>query len=197
MTIKSFVCVFSLGSFLLLASCGPSAADKAKVEADSLRAQTIRKAHPNKNQYLALVHAAEARIKNSRTFEAPIADAAVRAYIDYATIFQDDTLSSDYLFRAAELAAAGGNYDQAIALYNTLTDRYPTYKYVVEAIYQEAMIYDSNLPGQDPKAKILYEKIISDYPKHKLAGDAKIAIANLGKSDEELVKEFEKKNQTK
>ncbi|HEV7230879.1 MAG TPA: tetratricopeptide repeat protein [Bacteroidia bacterium] len=197
MKIRSLTCIFSLSGLLFIASCGPTAADKAKVEADSLRAQTIRKAHPNKDQYLAQVHAAEARIKNSKTFEPQIADAAVRAYIDYANIFQNDTLSSDYLFRAAELAAACGNYDQAIALYENLTDRYPTYKYVVEAIYQEAMIYDSNLSGQDAKAKILYEKIISDYPKHKLAADARTAIANLGKSDEELVKEFEMKNHTK
>jgi TolA-binding protein len=182
---------------LALASCGGSAEKQAKTEADSTRARAIRKAKPERAQFMDQIRKAETKMKASKTFDRETANEMIKAYVDYANIFQGDTISPDYFFRAAGIATAAGNYDQAILLYSTLADRYPAYRYVVEALYQEAMIYDSNLPGQDAKAKVLYEQIIKDYPKNKLAADAQTAIKNLGKSDEDLVKEFEKKNHTK
>jgi TolA-binding protein len=190
---KQFVISAVVSGLLLGSACHPeSAADKAK--ADSSRIRAIRNAQPDKDQFKESVRVAENKIKAGKVFDPGVAAGAIKAYIDYANEFPNDSVSADYFFRAGGLATASGNYDQAIMFYNTLVDKYPTYKFVVEAIYEEAMIYDSNLPGQDPKAKVLYEQIIRDYPKHKLAADAKVAIQNLGKSDEELVREFEKKN---
>jgi TolA-binding protein len=195
---KRFIYALFAGLSIIFCSCGGESADKkTKTEADSTRAQAIRKAKPDRAQYLNQVKKAESKMKASKTFDIQTANEMIKAYIDYANIFQGDTIAPDYFFRAAGIATATGNYDQAIGLYSTLNDRYPAYRYVVEALYQEAMIYDSNLSGQDAKAKTLYEQIIKDYPKHKLATDAKTAIKNLGKSDEDLVKEFEKKNHTK
>ncbi len=194
---KKSISIVSISLLIFLGACGESAEKKAKTEADSLRARAIRKAKPDRAQFMEQVKNAEIRMKTSPTFDIQIANEAIKAYVDYANIFQGDTLAPDYFFRAAGIAAAAGSYDQAIVLYNTLADRYPAYKYMEEALYQEAVIYDSNLSGQDPKAKEIYERIIRDYPKSKLAADAKIAIGNLGKSDDELVKEFEKKNHSK
>ncbi len=182
--------------FIALAcSCGNGSADnKAKVEADSARARAIRLAHPNKQMYVDQVTKAEQDMKSSKNFDRKIANNMIKAYLDYASTFPNDKESPDYYFRAGGIAVAAGNYDQGIVCYQTVANNYPDYKYVVEALYQEAMIYDSNLPGQDEKAKVIYEQIIKDYPKHKLAEDAKVAISNLGKSDEQLIKEFEAKN---
>jgi TolA-binding protein len=192
---KQFLLSAILFGLLFGTSChSGGSADKAN--ADSARIRAIRNAKPDKDQFKEAVRLAEEKIKASKVFDAQVAAGAIKAYIDYANEFPNDSISADYYFRSAGLATASGNYDQAILFYNTVADKYPTYKYVVEAIYQEAMIYDSDLPGQDPKAKILYEQVIRDYPNHKLAADSKVAIQNLGKSDEELVKEFEKKNRT-
>ena len=51
-----------------------------------------------------------------------------------------------------------------------------------------------NFLNDDAKAKIIYEEVIAKYPNLSYANDAKAAINNLGKTDEELIKEFEKKN---
>ncbi|MFI5149733.1 MAG: tol-pal system YbgF family protein [Bacteroidia bacterium] len=183
------LCMLSLGS------CNSGIIDKeSKAEADSARAMAVRKAHPDRKMYADQVMDAEKNMKASTKFDASVAAKAIKAYLDYASTFPDDKLAPDYYFRAAGIAVAAGNYDQGIVCYQTVVQKYPDYKFVVEAIYQEAMIYDSNLPGQDAKAKLLYEQIINDYPKHKLAEDAKIAITHLGKTDEEIVKEFEAKN---
>jgi len=186
--------------FMTMASCGPGKKEReAKEKADSIRARAFRTQPRAREQYAANVKEAEAKMRASQSgeFNPEIANALIKAYLDYANTFTGDTLAPDYFYRAGEIAARGGNYDQAIFLFNTVADKYSEYKYVVEAMYEEAMIYDSKLPGNDAKAKVIYEQIIRNYPKHKLAEDAKIAIANLGKSDEELVKEFEKKNHMK
>jgi TolA-binding protein len=178
---------------LVFISC-QGGSSSAKAQADSLQAQTMRKASPPKTQFVEAVKVAEANMRSSKAYDPQIAAALIKAYIGYANEFPNDTLAPDYLFRAGGLATEAGNYDQAIFLYNEVAEKFPEYKYVVEAQYLEAMIYDTNLPGQDAKAKVIYEKIIKDYPKNKLAADAKAAIGNLGKTDDELVKEFEKKN---
>jgi TolA-binding protein len=194
--------IYVIGAMLLIlsASCGNSKSEKAiKAKEDSLRRQVYKDSKPVKEQFAATVKQAEERMKaaKSASYDAGIANALIKSYLDYANAFPNDTLSPDYIFRSAEIASSGGSYDQALILFKSVTDKYSRYKYVVEALYEEAMIYDSKLPGQTEKARIIYQQIIDDYPKHKLAEDAKIAIANLGKTDEQLVKEFEKKNHLK
>jgi len=180
---------------ILLASCSGNSAEKqAKADADSARARAVRSAHPDPRIYADQVAEAEQKMKASTTLDVNLANRAIKAYLDFASTFPDDSRAPDYYFRAGGIAVAAGNYDQGIACYDHIVQKYPDYKYVVEALYQEAMIYDSNLPGQDEKARVLYEQLIHDYPKNKLADDAKAAISHLGKTDEEIVKEFEAKN---
>ena len=51
-----------------------------------------------------------------------------------------------------------------------------------------------NYLNDDEQAKTIYEEVIAKYPTSTYANDAKAAIKNLGKTDEELIKEFKKKN---
>jgi len=182
---------------LFAASCGSGAKHPdPKANADSIRARAFRMPAPVKTQFAATVREAETKMRAGldKPFDAEVAGGLIKAYLDYANAFPGDTLAPDYIFRAGEIATRAGSYDQAIMLFHNVSDKYPEYKYVVEALYEEAMIYDSKLPGQAEKARPIYEQIIRNYPKNKLAEDSKVAITHLGKSDEELVKEFEKKN---
>jgi TolA-binding protein len=184
----------------LITSCGTGNKEKeTKSRNDSLRAGALRNPKILKEQFSTSIKEAEEKMKGAKSsdYNAEIARGLIKSYLDYANAFPEDTMAPDYFYRAGEIAASGGSYDQAVFLFQTVSEKYPNYKYVVEALYEEAMIYDSKLPGQDPKAKLIYEDIIKRYPTHKLAADAKIAISNLGKTDEELVKEFEKKNHMK
>lgn len=59
-----------------------------------------------------------------------------------------------------------------------------------------AFIYENQLHGAE-KAKKLYEEFMKKYPDHELAKDVKFSLDHIGKSDEELIKEFEAKQKAK
>ena len=58
-----------------------------------------------------------------------------------------------------------------------------------------AQLYDdaSKLNNEEEAAKY-YRQVIREYPKSAFAEDAKAAIKNFGKTDEQLIQEFLKKN---
>lgn len=117
---------------------------------------------------------------------------ALSTYMDYAGRFPDDPKTPGYIFKAAELANGLEKHEQAITNFELLITKYPEYEKVPQALFLQAFIYDNSI-NDDAKAKIYYEKFLSKYPDHELAKDAKISIEQLGKTDEELIEEFNKK----
>jgi TolA-binding protein len=97
------------------------------------------------------------------------------------------------IFKSAEIATATKQYPQALAYYQTIEEKYTSYSLYKESLFLQASLLD-NFINDDAKAKVVYEKLIAKYPSSSYANDAKFAIANLGKTDEELHKEFMKKN---
>ncbi|MCE3279043.1 MAG: hypothetical protein K0S44_1234, partial [Bacteroidetes bacterium] len=65
-----------------------------------------------------------------------------------------------------------------------------------ESLYLQGYLLD-NFLNDEVRAKAIYEQVIAKYPDMPYSADAKAAIKNLGKSDEELIKEFQKKNKGK
>ena len=51
-------------------------------------------------------------------------------------------------------------------------------------------MYENNL-GDLNAAKSIYEQFLEKYPDDEFADDAAVSIKNLGKTPEELIKEFE------
>ena len=175
--------IFSMALFSF-ASCGnnePKAEDKVLAVTDP-RVELV-------NQ----INSLEAEMHSSMQLDNTKAGAAIKAYTDYARSYPTDSLSPDYLFKAAEILTAIQQYAQALAYYQNITDKYPTYKLVEESLFLQGAILD-NFLNDDVKAKVIYEQLLAKYPKSKYTADAKAAINNLGKSDEELIKEFKKKN---
>jgi len=138
----------------------------------------------------------EAEMHKSMEVNPSVADMAIKSYTDFATQFPEDSLSADFLFKAAEVSTANQQYPQALSLYQTIDAKYPKFKLAPESLYLQAYLLD-NFLNDDVKAKPIYELVIARYPNLPYAQDAKAAIANLGKSDEELIKAFEKKNKGK
>ncbi len=151
---------------------------------------------PPREQFLAQIKKLETEMHKSLEINNVTADLAIKAYSDYVLFFPNDSVSPDYLFKAGEIATATKQYPQALIYYQQITNKYPTFKYVTESLYLQAFLLDNYL-NDDAKAKIIYEDVIKKYPSSNFANDAKSAIANLGKSDEELIKEFKKKNKQK
>jgi TolA-binding protein len=147
----------------------------------------------SKATYLNQVKAIEAKLKNATTINSIDANLAITAYTKYAGQFPDDTLSPKFLFKAGSLAMSSGQYQRALGLYDDICNRFPKFNQTVDCIFVEGFIYDSYLKDT-AKAHAKYSEVIAKFPDNNLAQQAKAAISALGKSDEELIKEFEAKN---
>jgi outer membrane protein assembly factor BamD (BamD/ComL family) len=175
--VASFVLIF-------IASCG----NDGTVSEQNKVAQT-----DPKSGLLKHIQQLETDMHKSVHIDNITAGQALLAYSEYYNNYPKDSITPDYLFKAGEIATAIQQYPQALGYYQTIVEKYPEYKLVQESLFLQASLLDNYL-NQDEKAKVAYEQLIQKYPKSIYYNDAKAAINNLGKSDEQLIKEFKKKN---
>ncbi|MEO6882893.1 MAG: tetratricopeptide repeat protein [Bacteroidia bacterium] len=164
------------------------------VSACKQNSKTSSTTAPDKDTCIAQIKKYEIQMKGETQLDNATAVKAIQAYTDFAFAFPNDSNAADCLFKAGEVSTAIGKYPQALSYYQTITGKYPTYKLIVESVFLQGYIYDSFLKDT-AKAHIFYQEVITKYPNATFAQDAKAAIQNLGKSDDELVKEFEAKDQ--
>ena len=150
-------------------------------------------APPDKDTCVAQIKKLELKMKGETQLDNATATQVIQRYTDFSVAFPNDSNSADYLFKAGEVSTAIGKYPQALSYYQTICNKYPNYKYVVESVFLQGYIYDTFLKDT-AKARTYYQEVITKYPNATFAQDAKSEIQNLGKSDDELVKEFEAKD---
>lgn len=114
-------------------------------------------------------------------------------YTTYADKYPDDTLAPLYLYRGVNLCMGMGNGQEAMKLIDKTINKYPNGPRLAEIVFLKAYVYENYL-GRLGKASEIYRDFINRFPNHELADDAQIAIQNMGKTPEELVKEFEARN---
>lgn len=107
--------------------------------------------------------------------------------------YKQDSLSPIYLYRAAEASLYINQGIKAISYLKQIESGYPDFPNMGNVIFLIGFTYDNNVMDIDA-AREYYEKFLEKYPEHPLANDTKILIENLGKSPEELIREFEAKN---
>lgn len=122
-----------------------------------------------------------------------VAGELIDAYISYADSYKDSTKAPDFLYKAADLSLNLNRSKEALDLYNQIIYQYPEYEKTPECFFLVAYIYENYFQNYG-KANEIYESFIEKYPDHEFADDAAISIANMGKSPEELIREFEEKN---
>lgn len=113
---------------------------------------------------------------------------------NYAKTYRDDANSPELLFKSGEVLSGLERYDAAIRRFQDVYNIYPNYKKRPESIFICGFIFDTHLQDKE-NADYHYRKFIKEYPTHKLYNEAQIALENSGKSAEELVREFESKNE--
>lgn len=102
----------------------------------------------------------------------------------------------DVLLKAAGLAKTVENPQKAIELYSRIADGLPTHKKAPTALFMIGFVQENDL-GDMAKAKATYESFLQKYPNDPdFADDAQNAIKMLGKSPEDIIKEFEKQGET-
>lgn len=122
---------------------------------------------------------------------------AIEAFTDYAFYCHSDSLSPIYLIKTAQVARTINAIPQAKMALDRCIDSYLNSPHRAAAIFLLAQLYDE--PGylnDENEARRLYNQILNEYPKSDWALSAKGALAFIGKSDADIVREFEKKQKS-
>lgn len=125
-------------------------------------------------------------------FNDSLANITLDAYLNYANSFKDDSLTAEYLFKAADLYRAKREYQEALELYDRLQKEHAAFKKIPQTVFLQGFVYENDLRQLD-NARERYETFLADYPNHDLAKDVKFSLDNLGKTPEQIIEEFTRK----
>lgn len=178
---------------VLLASCNSTPKEQTEkvIAADSL--STTPDAGECGKLY-AQAKASDEILMRALTLDKTVATKAINDFNAYASVCKNDSLAPVFLVKAGQVAQAIGNFNQAQAMLNKCVNGYTQFKNRGAALFLLAQLYDDpKMLNNEEEAKKIYEQIISEYSKTSYATDARAAIQNLGKTDEQLIQEFLKK----
>jgi tetratricopeptide (TPR) repeat protein len=120
----------------------------------------------------------------------------INNYWAYYDANKQDSLSPIFLYRAGESALYINQGIKAISYFKTIESEYADFKNMGSVLFLIGFTYENNVKNFDDARKY-YELFLERYPEHPLASDTHILIKNLGKSPEELIREFEAANAKK
>lgn len=148
---------------------------------------------PNHNASAGKIAELEDNIRKSDKADTSNINKLLAAYGEYAREFPQDTMTPAYLYRAGSLAVSFNKGPEAIAMFNHIIQDYPGYPRLAECYFMKAFTYENVLKdiGQANQA---YNLFLEKFPNHDLSDDAAAAIKYLGKSPDEMVREFEQKS---
>jgi outer membrane protein assembly factor BamD (BamD/ComL family) len=126
-------------------------------------------------------------------FDTTAALALVNNYARFASENPQDELTPAFLFKAGDLCMAMHKPELAIQYMDEVINNYKDFEKTPYCMFLKGFIYEDQLRDL-VKAKESYEAFIKAYPDHEMTDAAKFSIKNLGKSPEELIQEFEEKN---
>ena len=87
-------------------------------------------------------------------------------------LFPEHSLDDDVLYTKAQIYRKLRKTDEMISMYNTIIEKFPTEIKADNAIYELAELYETKL-NEPEKAKVLYEKIFTDYSASTFAFEAR------------------------
>ncbi|MBL4655217.1 MAG: hypothetical protein JKY33_05285 [Bacteroidia bacterium] len=128
----------------------------------------------------------------SAKFDKNIANDLLVKYEEFITNHKEHEKAQGYLYSAAETANSLMQFKKAINLYGTYSKRYADDSRAASCVFIQGFIYENHI-GDLGMAEKHYKMFLEKYPDHDLAKDAKFSIDNLGKPVEELLKQFEAK----
>lgn len=116
----------------------------------------------------------------------------IKMYVQFADENPDDADTPNTLFKAGDLSMNLNMPRQAIQIFDRIMNNYPNFEKTPQCLFLKGYIFENDL--KDLKmAKQIYEEFLVKYPDDEFADDAQISIQHLGKSPEELIKEFEER----
>lgn len=191
---KAFIILSS--ALLFLVACNSSSTDAKQndlVTKDSVKTVIDTPVTKDCAVLYKSALAMDSLILTQTEVNADIANRSIRAFTDYAFYCESDSMSPIYLVKTAQIAMAINNANQAKVVLDRCISNYPKFKNKPAAMFMLGQLYDEqHLLNNEEEAKKIYEALIYEYPKSDWATNAKAAIKLLGKTDEQIIKEFSK-----
>lgn len=114
----------------------------------------------------------------------------------YSLLMPGSDLTPVLLYRAGEVARSARNYEKALELYGKLYEEYAEYEKAPQALFMQAFILDNDLKRID-EAGQLYQSFIDQYPDDDFTSSAQVLLENLGKDEEEIIRNLNTKAEGK
>lgn len=138
----------------------------------------------------------EDRIEQIENFEDSIFESAIAAdestadqlttlYVAFADNYRADSLSPQFLLKAAEMQSAVMHTDRAIQLFDRIINDYPDFDDIPICYFLKGKAYEDN--SQFDLAKQAYQTFVDKYPDHFMAATTRMMIPNVGLSPEEML----------
>jgi TolA-binding protein len=124
------------------------------------------------------------------SFNKQKADSLLSLYEMFIKEHPKDSLSPGYLFKAANIVMNSGDGPRALKLFDQYMTNYPDKPKASLCMFFKAFVYENVMQDLD-KARETYLLFIEKYPSDDFTKDAKMALMNLGKTPDMLVREFE------
>ncbi len=123
-----------------------------------------------------------------------------KSYLEKCEAFVEkhpnDSSAVKLLYKSGELAKSVGLPGLAIRMWGIIQREYPKDPKAGDALFMQAFTFENDLHDID-SAKKYYNDFLARFPSHQFADDAKQLLLLIDKSPEELIHEFEAKNQAK
>jgi TolA-binding protein len=123
------------------------------------------------------------------------ANQAVLLYSRFVNENPADSAAPVFLFKCAEMFRAVNNGKMANEYYQRVINEYPQCEKAPLSLFLQGFVYE-NLLNDLVMAQKSYRGYLEKYPDGEFAKDAEVLIQNLGKSPEEMIREFEAKTDT-
>jgi TolA-binding protein len=127
---------------------------------------------------------------SQEAFDPTSAQNLIDEYELFVQTYPQDTMAPAYLFKAAELAMVIRSSAKAIELYGNVYRDYPNHPKAGTSLFLMGFVNDDQVKNL-AEAQKYYRLFIAEFPEHNLIDDATFSLQNLGKSDEDIIREFE------
>jgi tetratricopeptide (TPR) repeat protein len=182
-TIKLTVAIFCAG---IIMSCG-STGKKQETEGEAY----VAIENMNIDNLLEVIKERESVLNQDSTAIDPYkAKELMDAYIVFADNFSQYKNADEYLFKAGEVAMGLNMTAESIKCFDRVYNEFPDYERKPYSLFLKAFVLE-NQAGNFEEATKAYNLFLENYPAHEMADDAEYSIKNMGKSPEELIREFE------
>lgn len=114
-----------------------------------------------------------------------VADQLTQMYVDFADKYPNDSLSPEYLMKAAEVQGNVLHTERSVELFDRIIADYPDFEDVSMCYFLKGNSLELN--SQIEEAKAAYEEFLAKYPNHYMADQTRKMIPLLGMSYEEML----------